>query len=156
MCTGVEILVGASALLGAGTAYYQGQQQKAYANYQSAQAEADAKAAQGAAQVEAERIRKAGKQQRSEAIASLAASGVDVNSGTSLKIDQQIAQDSGEDAVLALTNGSNQAARLNAQAEGYRISGSQASTAGYLNAANTLLIGGTTIAKGWKRSGGTT
>jgi multidrug efflux pump subunit AcrA (membrane-fusion protein) len=51
--------IGAS-VLAAGGAVYSGQQQKKMSNYQAAQAEADAEAAQAAARVEADRIRKAG------------------------------------------------------------------------------------------------
>jgi hypothetical protein len=46
---------------------YSGQQQKKMANYQAAQAEADADAAKASARVEADRIRKAGRQQASAA-----------------------------------------------------------------------------------------
>lgn len=152
MCTGVEIVMLGGALLGAGAAVHQGQTQKNYNNYLAAQAEADARAEQSAARVEAERIRKAGKQQKSEAIAALAASGVDVTSGTALKIDQEIGRASSEDAFLTLAGGRDRAARLNAEAQGSRMAGSRAQTAGYLNATNTLLVAGTNSGKGWKLS----
>jgi hypothetical protein len=77
MCTGVEIALVASSVLAAGGAVASGQQQKKMANYQAAQAEADAEASKAAAKVEAERIRKAGRQQASAANAALAASGVE-------------------------------------------------------------------------------
>ncbi|WP_313248994.1 hypothetical protein [Stenotrophomonas acidaminiphila] len=154
MCTGVEIVMLGGALLGAGAAVHQGQTQKNYNNYLAAQAEADARAEQSAARVEAERIRKAGKQQKSEAIAALAASGVDVTSGTALKIDQEIGRASSEDAFLTLAGGRDRAARLNADAQGSRMAGSRAQTAGYLNATNTLLVAGTNSGKGWKKAGG--
>src|SRR3546814_10627465 len=55
-------------------------QEEANAKFAADQAEADARAEQGAAQVEAERIRRAGKAQRAKAVAAAAASGVDVRS----------------------------------------------------------------------------
>ncbi len=152
MCTGVEIALVASSVLGAGAAYQQGQAQKSYNNYLANQANADARAEVGAAQVEAERIRKAAKKQRGEAIAALAASGVDVNSSTALKIDQQISRDSEEDAFLTLAGGADRAARLNAEASGSRMAASQAGTAGALSAANSLLIGGSSLGRGWRKA----
>jgi len=154
MCTGAEVLLVGSTLLGTGAAVHQAQTQSNYNNYLAAQAAADAKAEKGAAEVEAERIRKAGKQQRAEAIAALAASGVDVNSGTALKIDQRIARDSEEDAVLTLTGGSDRALRLEAEAQGSRQAASRAQAAGYVSAAGNLLQGGYKLANGWKKAGG--
>src|SRR3546814_20621914 len=55
-------------------------QEEANAKFAADQAEVDARAEQGAAQVEAERIRREGKAQRAKAVAAAAASGVDVNS----------------------------------------------------------------------------
>ncbi|WP_312252723.1 hypothetical protein [Stenotrophomonas sp.] len=138
--------------LSAGAAIYQGEQQKDYNNYLAAQADADAKAERGAAMVEAERIRKASKKQRSEAVAALAASGVDVSSSTALKIDEEIARGAEEDAYLTLTGGSDRAARLNAEASGARYAGKQAQTAGYINAGTSLLNSGSNIGRGWKRT----
>lgn len=77
MCTGIEIAAIGASVLAAGGAVYSGQQQKKMSNYQAAQAEADAEAAQSAARVEADRIRKAGRAQAAAARASLAGSGVD-------------------------------------------------------------------------------
>lgn len=138
--------------LSAGAAIHQGETQKNYQNYLAAQADADAKAEVGAATVEAERIRKAGKKQRSEAIAALAASGVDVNSSTALKIDQEIARGAEEDAFLTIAGGNDRSARLNAEAGGARTAASNARTAGYVNAANSLLVAGSNSGRGWKRT----
>lgn len=138
--------------LGAGAAVYQGEQQKDYNNYLAAQSDADARAERGAAQVEAERIRKAGKKQRSEAIAAMAASGVDVNSDTALKIDQEIARGAEEDAFLTIAGGADRSARLGAEAAGARMAGKNAQTAGYVSAAGSLLQAGTNSGRGWKRT----
>ena len=58
MCTGLEVAAIGASVLAAGGAVYSGQQQKKMSNYQAAQAEADAEAAQAAARVEADRIRR--------------------------------------------------------------------------------------------------
>lgn len=148
----IPVLQWGALALGAATAVYQGEQTKNYNNYLAAQAEADSRAEVGAAKVEAERIRKAAKKQRSEAVAALAASGVDVNSSTALKIDEEISRGAEEDAFLTLTGGGDRAARLNAEASGARMAGKQAQTAGYLNAGSSLLSSGSSIARGWKRT----
>ncbi|KAK6697409.1 hypothetical protein SNK04_013981, partial [Fusarium graminearum] len=88
---------------------------------------------------------------RSNAIAELAASGVDVNSDTALRIDQQIVRDSEEDAFLALAGGTDRANRLDAEAQGYRNTGKQARTAGYVNAGSSLLRGASNSGRGWKQ-----
>ncbi|EPH0596585.1 hypothetical protein [Klebsiella pneumoniae] len=150
MCTGVEIALVASSVLAAGGAVASGQQQKKMANYQAAQAEADAEASKAAAKVEAERIRKAGRQQASTANAALAASGVETGEGTALRVTSGITGDAEQDAFQTIMNGNNQGARLNSQAQADRISGSNAATSGYINAGSSLLSAGGTAYSGWK------
>lgn len=150
MCTGVEIAAIGASVLAAGGAVYSGQQQKKMSNYQAAQAEADAEAAQSAARVEADRIRKAGRAQAAQANAALAASGVDTGEGTALHIQSGIVGDAEQDAYQTILNGSNQSARLNAQASADRISGRNASTSGYINAGSSLLSAGGKSYTGWK------
>ena len=75
MCTGVEIALVASSVLAAGGAAASGIQQQKMANYQADQANADAEAARASARVQADRIRKAGREQAAQANAALAASG---------------------------------------------------------------------------------
>lgn len=156
MCTGVEIAAIGASVLAAGGAVYSGQQQKKMSNYQAAQAEADAKAAQAAARVEADRIRKAGRAQAAAARASLAGSGVETGEGTALRITSDITRDAERDAYQTILNGVNQGARLNSQAQADRISGKNASTAGYINAGSSLLSAGGTAYNGWKKSGSQT
>ncbi|MBE9967569.1 hypothetical protein G8C42_14150 [Citrobacter freundii] len=156
MCTGVEIAAIGASVLAAGGAVYSGQQQKKMSNYQAAQAEADAKAAQAAARVEADRIRKAGRAQAAAARASLAGSGVETGEGTALRITSDITRDAEQDAYQTILNGVNQGARLNSQAQADRISGKNASTAGYINAGSSLLSAGGTAYNGWKKSGSQT
>lgn len=149
MCTGIEIAAIGASVLAAGGALYSGQQQKKMANYQAAQAEADAEAAQAAARVEADRIRKAGRAQAAQANAALAASGVDTGEGTALRITSGITGDAEQDAFQTILNGANQSARLNAQASADRISGRNASTSGYISAGSSLLSAGSKAYSGW-------
>ncbi|HEY9540498.1 MAG TPA: hypothetical protein VIR05_02545 [Luteimonas sp.] len=126
-------------------------QEEANAKFAADQAEADARAEQGAAQVEAERIRREGKRQRSKAVAAAAAAGVDVDSPTALKIDQEITANAEEDALTVIANGGDRARRLNQQGQADRIAGSNAASAGKINMASTLLEGAAMTARGWKR-----
>jgi len=142
------LLAGSTALSVLGTVSA-GNQQAAQANYQADQARADAQAEKGAAQVQAEKIRKAGRQQQAQARTSLAASGVDVNDGTSTIINQSIGANAEEDALTAILNGSNRANKLNAQADAYDISASNAKTSSYINATSAL-ASGYQAASGWK------
>lgn len=161
MCTGVEIAFLAASAIGTGLTLQgqdtQAKQQEANLKFNADQAAADAAAEKGAAQIEAERIRKAGKAQRAQAVAAAAASGVDVNSPTALKIDENINASAEEDAVLTILGGSDRAKRLNQQGDADRIGASSARSAGRVNQASTLLSSAATFTnngKGWKRAGG--
>ena len=133
----------------------QGKQQSAMLNYESEQASADAKAEQGAAQVQAEKIRKAGRLQASQANTELAASGVDTSYGTSDIINQSIMKNTETDALTAILNGTNRANKMNSQAQADSIGADNAESAGYINAASSAL-GGAAKAYGaydnWKKA----
>lgn len=153
MCNPAAFLI-VTTLVSAGVSAYsqdqQGKQQESWANYQAAQGEADANAERGAAQVEAERIRKAGKRAQSEARAGLAASGVDLGSESAVRIDQEIGRGAEEDALLTIAGGNDTSARLRAGAAADRIRGSQAAGAGRLGAASSLIAGASSAAGNWK------
>jgi hypothetical protein len=153
------MLMVASSAVSAIGALQQGQQQKDYANYQASQAEADAKAERDAAEVHADKIRKAARQQAGQARAAIAGSGVDVGEGTPVDINSSIYGNAEEDAWSTILTGKSKSNQLNAQAEGFRISGDNAETASYFNAAGSALSGAVSIgksreagqkAKGWK------
>jgi hypothetical protein len=145
-----------TALMAAGSAVSalgsiaQGQQAKAMGNYQAEQAAADAEAARGQAQVEAAKIRKAGERQRSSAIASMAAAGVDSNVGTAELINKEIAAGAEEDALTAVFGGNTSARRLNAQGQAAKIRGDNEATAGFLDSGSTALRAGSAFGKGWR------
>lgn len=135
----------------------QAKQEASLLKYQAAQGEADAKAAQGEAIVEAERIRKASKAQRSAATAAAAASGVDVSSPTAVRIDEQIVASAEEDALLTIINGKDRSDRLNQQAKVDRIGAKNVMSNSRLAQAGTLLSGtakGIGIYDNWKRGNG--
>ncbi|WP_262033859.1 hypothetical protein [Serratia liquefaciens] len=152
MCTGVEIALVASSVLAAGAATASGVQQKKMADYQADQANADADAARAASRVQADKIRKAGREQAAQANAALAASGVETGEGTALRITSGITGDAEEDAYTTIMNGMNTGARYNAQGQADRLSGRNAATAGYLNAGSSLLSAGATGYTGWKKA----
>src|SRR3546814_18206898 len=97
-------------------------QEEANAKFAADQAEADARAEQGAAPVEGARIRREGKSQRAKAVAAAAASGVDVTPPTALKIDQEITAHAEEDARTVIANGRDTAAPLTPTEQADRLS----------------------------------
>ena len=149
---GIEtaLLIG-SAVVAGGSAIMQGQQAKAMGNYQAEQARADADAAAASAKLEAANIRKAGERQRSSARAALAASGVNVDTGTAELINKEITQDAEQDALTTIQTGANRGRMINAEGQAARIAGNNAATAGYLNAASTAMSAGYTGQRsGWR------
>lgn len=149
MCDPVSLSIAATGMsvLGAVT---QGMQQSAYYKYQAKQGEADASAARGAAIVRAEKVRRAGALNQGQAKASIAASGLDTDAGTSVEINNTIAKNTESDALTEILDGNNQSARLNAQAEADRISASNARTNSYLSAGSSLISAANL--QGWKTS----
>ena len=150
----VAIATVASTLVGAYATYQQGEVQQDFAQYEARQAEADAKAEQGAAQVEADRIRKRGKAAVEEANAAIAGSGQSLASAGSLAINRDITRDVEEDAYFALLGGRDRAAQLNSQAGLSRMRGKAAKQAGTMGAFATALQGGTNAYTGWRQAGG--
>jgi hypothetical protein len=120
--------------------------------YQADQATADADAERGAAQVQAIKIRKAGRAQQSQARAALAASGVDVGVGTANTINEQIMKNTEEDALTAILNGNYGAQRKLAQAQGYRTEAENVKNTSKINTLTSALAGGAMVASGWKTS----
>lgn len=112
-----------------------------YSSYQNnkamgRQAEADAKAVAAQGRVEAARIRKDKEKAQSSARAALAESGLDVNEGTSVVINDQIERDGNYDAAMAEITGKNTSNRLRAEASGHRSNANTAALTGVLNTAS--------------------
>lgn len=137
------------------SAHTQGRQAEANAQFANDQANADARAQQGAAQVEADRIRKAGKAQRAQAVAAAAASGVDINSPTAVKIDDTITQNAEQDAYLTMVGGNDAAARQRQGGQAALISGQSQKAAANSQANSAILsFAGSVAGSGanWKRA----
>lgn len=152
---GIEtIALVAGAVISAGGAIYAGDQQRKASNRAADQADADAEASRGQAMVEARKIREAGKKARSTAVAALAASGVDVSTGTAEQIQTDISQRSEEDALTTILNGKTRGRFMEAEAGNLRLRGESAQTAGYINAGSSLLssVAASGRSSGWKSS----
>jgi hypothetical protein len=131
----------------------QAKQVESNMKYQSAQEAADAKATQGEAEVEAMRIRKAAQQQKAQMTAAAAASGVDINSPTTVRLDQEATHNSEEDALLTILGGGDRMARMNNQAYIDRQGGSLARQNARMQNTGTLLSAAASTASGWKTAG---
>jgi heme exporter protein D len=126
------------------------------AELQAAQLRLEANVEREAAGGTADKIRKAGKQTRSQAKASLAKSGVAADAGSAVTIQDYISRSAEEDALAEILEGENRARRLETGAgtavreSGYeRAAGRNAQVSGFLGAGSSLLSAGYE----WKRTG---
>lgn len=142
MCTGMEIFSLVSSGFQMMSSINKGQQAQDMANYQAAQAQADAQAEREVAQVNADKIRKAAKSQQASARSALAASGVVADAGTPLMIQGDIIDRGEGDALTELLTGTRKGSKLDNEAAGLRVSGSNAKAQGYAGAAGSLLATG--------------
>jgi len=150
MCTGAEmLLIGATAIQATG-AIQRGNEEKKFGEFQAQQAEADAKAEREAGQLRADKIRKAGKSQQSEARASYAASSIDVSRGSPEVIADEIEESAESDALNEILYGNRKGARLEQDAAVSRKAGGMAQMAGRRAAFGSVLSSGSEISKGWK------
>lgn len=118
---------------------------------QATQTRNEAAYAADAAKQQAEKIRRLGQAQRGEAAAALAGSGVKLGEGTALEIDKNITHRTEEDAFTAILGGKRAIRAGDAQASMLKTAGSNAQTAGYMQAGATVLQAGGAYAKsGWK------
>lgn len=139
-----------SAVLGAYAAIENGQAAKQTANDNAEIARRNAAQDKDVAVAQAEKIRKAAAIQRSAANASLSASGVDLGTGTAVKINEEITKNSEQDAYTAILSGNRSAGSSLQQASMFETSGKNAANAGFLNAGSSLLSAGAAFGKGWK------
>jgi hypothetical protein len=121
----------------------QGRAQKKAAEIDAQQLDTRAVQEREAALQEAQSIRKAGRRTQGAARAQMAASGIDVNSGSAVDIDQEIAATSEQDARMTLLTGKRRADASNFAADQSRARGKNARTASVLGAVSTGL-------QGWK------
>ena len=116
------------------------------ARHQADQAEEDAQAEREGGALRAAKIKRQGAAQRSQAISDLAAAGVNVGEGTALKIDQEIAARTNEDAMQEILYGSKRGQRFEDEARFRR-------RAGNYGAASSLLSSGAQVGRGWNGRG---
>lgn len=128
---------------------------RAGANVQGDQLDYQARIEQENALKMAAIIRRAGQRQMGQARGALAASGVKVDEGSALDIQQQIQHDSEGDAFQALLEGSRKARGLQVDAASVRAGGRLAQAAANVNAFGTILGGGYQAMRsnGWRTNG---
>lgn len=145
MCTGIEVALLFASAAGAIQTAKNGFQAKADAGAQAHQMELDADVEQQQAVDRAALIKKAGDRTRGNARAAYGASGVDVNEGSPVHIDQQIGQDVNHDAWSELLTGQTAANRTRAQAEMVRRGGKAFQRNAEGQAAGSLLASGASL-----------
>ena len=146
---GVETALIIAATVSAGASVMSGMQQKEISKGQARQADADANAAKGDAQVRAEMIRKVTQQKAASARAAIAASGGSLDSATASLINKDIVQRGEMDALIGVNDGMDTASRLRASAKSLRTAGSQAAVAGVVNAGTSALSTYAGYQAGW-------
>lgn len=125
----------------------QGVAAKRAANVQAQQEEHIAAQQREQASREAERIRRAGERTQGQARAQMAASGIRVDSGTALQIDEEIGFESELDAQNTLLTGERGARASEFSASVARARGANAKTGSILSAVGTGVGAGL---QGWK------
>jgi hypothetical protein len=152
MCTGAETLLGAGVLFSAASQITGGRNAEKAGRYNAAQLMQDAQDEREASVLRAMKTRREGKRVRGQARADLAASGVSVDSGTPLDIDEEIAFTSEEDAAQQLLFGEKRARGMEVEARGLRMAGANAARQGGINALGSVLAGGAELYGGGWRS----
>lgn len=158
MCGPVSGMIALSVGLGGLAAYGQVQTANAAADAAEAQGKAIATQAgqeQDAANAQAERIRAAGKRQAAEATAAFSASGVSVDAGTPLKINEEITRGSSLDALNTIISAGRQGDASMTEAAGLGAKAAATRKAGQIQAASTLMQAGAqaATASGWRSAG---
>jgi hypothetical protein len=147
--TTLVYIAAAAAVVGAAASVYQGAQAQNAADANAELQRREGEQQKDAAMAQADKIRKAARAQAGAANAALAASGVSVGDGTAVRINEQIYQDSEQDAYNTLLTGSRAQRTANNQANVITAQGNSAMISGALNAGSSLLAGGANYAK-WK------
>lgn len=141
----------AATVMTAGSQVYNGVKQNQIAETNAELSRRQGNQEQDAAIAQAEKIRRAGKATAGQATAAAAASGVSIGDGTPVRINEQIYNDSENDAYSTLLTGSRRKQSADDQAGVLINEGRAARTSGYLNAGATVLSAGSSYGK-WKTS----
>lgn len=151
MCTGAEIALLGTAI--GGTAI-QVSQQKKLADFQADQANANANTEKQAGEIRAEKARERARHIAASARASLAASGLDLDSVTANLINQDIVKRGEEDAFTQTLNAEDRATALRQQADVFNLRGDQAVVSGVANVASSAISTGVRKDGSWYGMGG--
>ena len=147
IATGVSMAAtAAGTIVGAAGARAQGKAAQAAAEFQAQQQEIRAKEEQAAAQREAQQLRRRKELALSELQARSAASGFSATDPTSLALADEIAKYGTMQEQMAMYGGTSRRAGLESQAFASRFEGRMARQAGRINAASTILGGVSSIA----------
>lgn len=152
----LTVLSAVSTGLSALSSLSKGQAQSDAAEYSARVAENEAAAKADAGRAHAEKVRLAYREQRARARTALAGSGVEVDEGSAVLIDQDITRRGEQDALSAILSGDREAESSRQMAEQQRYAGRNARRAGQLGAVTSVLDGGARIGRGWKGIGGST
>ncbi|EML1595537.1 hypothetical protein [Burkholderia seminalis] len=140
-------------LMSAAGSVQQGNAQRDAANFEAQQQLMQADSTQAMGYQQAKRIREQGQTTTGQATAALAASGVNVGTGTSNDVRQHIEQNTETDALNTILSADNKATSLRQQAAMTAASGQAAQRAGNLGAVGSVLQMGSLAARGgWKRA----
>lgn len=146
MCISAMTVMAISAGLSVAGQLQQGQAAKQAKDAQAHEYDIQAEQAKVEAEQEAKRIRAAGEKTAGAARAALAGSGINVDSGSAVNINEDIYRNSESDAHSVLLTGSNRASSYGRSASQARSAGKDAESASLLSAATTA---GNAYA-GWK------
>jgi hypothetical protein len=153
MCdpTTAGLMIGSTAMSATGSVM-QGNATRNASYAQAAQEDAQALSVQQQGYQQAKRIRTQGASNESSATASLAASGVNVASGTANDVRTKIVQNSEQDALNTILSSDTKATSLRTQATLDRSSGDDAARAGQIGALTSVLRGASSMTTkyGWK------
>ncbi|MBY4831748.1 hypothetical protein [Burkholderia dolosa] len=139
-----SVLTSASGAAGQGTAALQA------AEFNAQQQLMQADQTQAAGYQQAKRIREQGRSTIGQANAALAASGVNVGTGTANDVRERIGQNTETDALNTILSADQKATSLRGQAQMTLAAGQQQQRAGGIGALGSVLSGASKFITGWK------
>lgn len=149
-----QLLFMAATAYRAGSLVQEGRDAKKLHDSRADMYDLDAVAEREAGHLRGRKIRKAGVGARSDARAGYAAANIEVDTGTALKVDQEIAATSEEDALTEILYGEKRAQAAERSAAYERAAGAQAKKAGKRNAFGSILGAGAQLGGNWLGGGG--
>jgi hypothetical protein len=154
VCNPALIIMGVGAVVSMAGQNQQGGAAKNAANAQGKLLDTQAEEVTDSGIQEAGKIRKMAEAGRGAAVASMAASGVQIGEGSALEVERKILSTGEEDAMMTLLNVDRQARSLRNQARIVRAGGQQAQTASQYQMAGTFLQAAGQGYNMWKKGQG--